>query len=451
MFFAQLSKHGRRLAVVDGDRRLSYRQLSEAVAEFQKRLPEERSLVLLMTRNDLETLVAYLACLVAGHPLLLVDRGLDPQLLAALVTRYQPNLQVQGDEIIPLHDRQLPLAEGLALLLSTSGSTGSPKQVALSAENLDANARSILASLPIQACDRTITTLPFQYSYGLSVINSHLLAGACLVMNEEAVVSRRFWDRFRELDICSLAGVPFSYEMLLKLRFTQMDLPSLRYLTQAGGRLPEPVVRQLAEWAAETGRQFFVMYGQTEATARMAINVQPLAKPGAIGQAIPDGEFRLLSSGGSKVDAARQEGELIYRGPNVMLGYAESLADLAAFSPPSWLATGDLAWRDEDGDFYISGRLKRMIKPFGQRIGLDDVERLLAERGMAARAVGIEDALRVAFVPGASFSVESQLKEWLAKTLALHPSAIRVRAVPDLPARPNGKADYPAVERLFDE
>lgn len=449
MFFQDLKAFAGRPAVVDGECQWTYRSLAEAVSTFADALPVQRSLLLIKASNSLETLTAYLACLQQEHVMLLVDGQVDDSRLFALLKAYDANAVVEQGEIHVRHNRRLSLSKDLALLLSTSGSTGSPKQVALSAGNLDANARAICDYLPIQSSDTTITTLPFYYSYGLSVINSHLRAGACLVMNEEPVVSRAFWERFREYGVNSLAGVPFTYDMLLRLRLTTMDLPSLRYLTQAGGKLAEPHIRTLAGWAIETGRQFFVMYGQTEATARMAYNDHPHRKPGAIGRAIPGGEFRLSRQDGSLVDQPEAEGELSYRGRNVMLGYAETLDDLAYFSGPEWLHTGDLAWFDTEGDFHISGRIKRFIKPFGQRISLDDVERLLEGQGISARATGSDKALQVAVLDRGGSS-EDDVKHWLHQSLGLHPSAIQVRLVEALPVLGNGKPDYPAVGRLFD-
>jgi len=450
MFFESLASFGRSTALIDGQRQLTYQELAEAVSRFQSGLAEWKSLVLIEADNSLDTVVAYLAALNGGHCALLVDQGLSAERLENLKALYQPNVLVREGKITHNHERRLALDSDLALLLSTSGSTGSPKQVALSFRNIDANARSICEYLPIEHTDTAITTLPFQYSYGLSVINSHLLAGACIVLNRDSILSREFWDRFRQYGVTSLAGVPFTYEMLLRLRFTAMDLPSLRYCTQAGGKLAEDKVRELASWANETGRQFFVMYGQTEATARMAYNDHALVKPGAIGCAIPGGEFRLLRDDGSDIQQAREQGELHYRGPNVMLGYAESLADLAGFPRNTWLSTGDLAWFDDDGDYHISGRLRRFIKLFGQRISLDDVEQIIAAHGARAYAVGSDKGLKVALAAEGMEGVPEP-RVWVATALELNPSAVQVLVVPELPTHANGKPDYPAVEHLFDE
>ncbi|GAA0366872.1 hypothetical protein GCM10009092_34030 [Bowmanella denitrificans] len=447
MFFTELATFGEAPAVWVGQKCLTYQQLNLQVEQFCQQLPATRSLIFLKASNNLTSLIAYLAALKAGHAQMLLSADIHPHYLHQLCEAYQPNLLV-SDGLPQVVNLQPPaMATDLALLLSTSGSTGSPKQVALSYTNLQANAESICAYLPIKPTDLTITTLPFFYSYGLSVINSHILAGAGIVLNEHGLVTREFWDTFRHHQVTSFAGVPHSYEMLLRLRFTNMDLPSLRYFTQAGGRLSVDRVQLLADWAKEQGKQFYTMYGQTEATARMAFNATPAQKPAAIGRTIPGGEFKLLDHQGMLITAPELEGELHYRGDNVMLGYTESVKDLRQFLPAKWLATGDLACKDKDGDFFIKGRLKRIIKPFGQRLNLDEVEGLLKSIGLEANVVGNDNALQVAYKNNNS---DMDLRLWLSKHLGLHPSAITLLETNVLPALPNGKPDYPTIQRLFE-
>jgi long-chain acyl-CoA synthetase len=447
VFFQQLAQKGDTLAAIDGGTRLSYRQLADACAQFASELGPKRQLIVLKAHNSIATLVAYLAALTHQHPVLLVDPQLSDDKLDKLIQCYGPNVLIDELKIKLLDARPLPMAEELSLLLSTSGTTGSAKQVALSALNLQANAASICAYLPIQVSDKTITTLPFFYSYGLSVINSHLLAGACIVFNQYSLVNREFWQVFKQQQISSFAGVPHSYDLLLKLRFTRMDLPSLRYFTQAGGKLSADKVLLLAEYAKQHNKAFYVMYGQTEASARMAYlsPEKALCKPDAIGQAIPQGQLILLDEQGKPIHDNEQRGELCYQGDNVMLGYAESAKDLGIFSPPVQLHTGDLAYRDEDGDFIICGRLTRLIKLFGQRINLDEVETLiLTYRQLETYCCGDDSKLLIA---AKDCDDIQSLKAFVCTYLNLHHSALEVRAVTELPISANGKKDY---QRLMD-
>ena len=286
--------------------------------------------------------------------------------------------------------QDLEVHPDLALLLTTSGSTGSPKLVRLTLRNLAANAESIAQYLQLTPQERPITSLPMSYSYGLSVINSHLQVGATIVFTEDGVLQREFWDAVDQHHCTSFAGVPYTYQMLLQTGLLNKKGSSLRTLTQAGGRLEERYIQQMYDLAMARGWKFMVMYGQTEATARISyVPFERLGgKVGSVGIAIPNG---LLS-----VD--EHTGELVYRGPNVMLGYAECRDDLAKGDElHGVLRTGDLARQDDDGYFYITGRLKRFLKLFGKRFNLDDVEKILSRRFETSVACyGRDDLLMVA-------------------------------------------------------
>jgi long-chain acyl-CoA synthetase len=442
VFFQQLAQKGSALAAIENEQLVSYAELAVQCDDFAQQLGSKRQLIFLKAANNIATLVAYLAALRSKHPILLLEPELSDGKLAKLIKLFNPNLLIENKQIQQLHHQELDLAPQLSLLLSTSGSTGSAKQVALSSENLQANAHSICAYLPMKVSDKAITTLPFFYSYGLSVINSHLQAGGCIVFNQHSLVSREFWQTFKQHEITSFAGVPYSYEMLLKLRFTRMELPSLRYFTQAGGRLTGEKVEELARYASEQGKAFFVMYGQTEATARMAYlsAEKVLAKPNTIGQAIPGGRLSLLDEQGQPISAYGGQGELCYSGDNVMLGYAQCAQDLAAFSAIELLHTGDLAYCDEQGDFTICGRLKRFIKLFGQRINLDEVENLIQDNWQLENYCCGDDKKLLIGVKNCE-DIQS-LKTFVCSYLNLHHSVVEVCSVSDLPLTSNGKKDY---------
>ncbi|MFC6439342.1 AMP-binding protein [Bowmanella sp. JS7-9] len=447
MFFNQLTNFAQRVALISDDETLTYAQLQDRVNHWLTGLPTQRQLVFVQMQNSVADISFYLALLQGGHVAMLLAPELDDDKLSALQQTYQPNLVYRAGHVQQVSDQYHELAPELMVLMSTSGSTGSAKQVALSGQNLHSNAVAIAGSLPMQADDIALTTLAPHYVYGLSVINSHLAHGATLRLFNASVMSREFWQLLEHDNITSFAGVPYTYNMLIKLGFLRKDWPSLSYYTQAGGKLAAEQVTQLAEYADEHGQEFIVMYGQTEATARMAVNRTPMAKPTSIGRAIANGEFQLRDDAGQPINACDQQGELYYRGPNVALGYASCITDLARFSPPEWLATGDMARRDEDGDYYIVGRKKRFIKPFGQRINLQDVEDYLASAGIQACATGNDEYLQVAVLSGDAIQIQTRLQHFLG----LHPRHIQVRQFAELPLSSNGKPDYPAIARSFND
>ncbi|OPX05607.1 AMP-binding protein, partial [Mycobacterium sp. AT1] len=437
-------------AVITAEKRVSYAELAARVAARAADLGARRKLVLLETRNDLPTLVTYLGALAGHHVVLPVPAGSDHQ---SVVETYHPDVIV-ADGVITTGPRHRPapdLHPDLVLLLSTSGSTGSPKLVRLSRFNLAANAESIATYLDITGTDRAATTLPMSYCYGLSVIHSHLLRGAALVLTEKSVVDDDFWTEFRTHGATSFAGVPHTFELLDRIGFEAMSLPNLRYVTQAGGRLDPDRVRCLADLGGRAGWLFFVMYGATEATARMAYLPPEFAHdhPESIGVPIPGGSFRIEPVDGMPDGT----GELFYRGPNVMMGYAHTAADLAAGAVVEELRTGDIAHRRPDGLYEVLGRSDRFVKLFGLRIDLHRVESVLHGDGVDAICTAGEGRL---IVGTADRPRDCDVAAAAAAASGLPRAAIRVIDVDEIPRLPTGKPDYRslrerAAERTSDD
>lgn len=415
---------------------------------------------LILCRNDLRTVTSYLAALQLRHPVILVDGSLDLQLLEQIITDYQPSwistplhafqhhayhLQKSNENGQLWRCRnyagQAVLHPQLALLLSTSGTTGSSKMVRLSYENLAANAQSIVQYLGLDETEKAMTTLPVYYSYGLSVLNSHLQARAPIVLSNESIISRPFWKTFHDLKITSIAGVPYMYQMLERMKFRDMKLPSLRYLTQAGGALSTKLIQYFAEAAEHHQARFYVMYGQTEATARMSfVPPERLAeKIGSIGVPIPGGQMHL----------DHETGEIVYQGPNVMLGYARNLSDLSLGD--EWahtLYTGDIAKVDEEGYYYITGRKNRFVKLFGLRVNLDDVERSITKHFEASVACTGEDDMLHIYVQEQEAYIQNELKPWIQKMYHLHPSVCQIKVLNQLPRTSNGKIHYAVLKDM---
>jgi acyl-coenzyme A synthetase/AMP-(fatty) acid ligase len=439
-FVERLHLHGDRVAVIAGDDQLTYRHLAHRVRESAALIGEERSLVVVETANDTAALVGYLAALHGGHVALLVDRD-DRARVAAVLDRFDPDVVVAADGVPRRrHARSRhTLHPELALLLATSGSSGTPRLVRLSTSALDANAAAIGTYLGITDGDRAALSLPMHYCYGLSVVNSNLLAGAGIVLSDASVLDTSFWAAVRTHRVTSLHGVPHSFELFDAGGLATMTLPDLRYVTQAGGRLAPEQVRRWARVGREHGWDLFVMYGQTEATARMAYLPPELAEtaPEAIGVPIPGGSLHVAD-----------DGELVYRGPNVMLGYADTAADLALGRTVHELRTGDLGRQRPDGLFEIVGRRSRFVKPFGIRTDLDGLEHLLAEHGIDAACTGTDDRVVVAVCTDDTADVARRAVTIISSARGLPTTVIAAVEVAELPRRANGKLDHPAVARL---
>lgn len=441
----------------------TYGELQQQVTQSADRLRREvgRGLVFHVATNTCDSIVAYLSCLEAGCPVVLLEPGLATR-LDPLVSAYAPDVVLlPGNCPLPDGFPESSLATrtyrmgvrrserggpslhpDLALLLTTSGSTGSPKLVRLTADNFLANARSIVSYLDIHPGERSIQSLPMHYSYGLSLVNSHLAAGATVVLTRHSFLRPEFWEAFDRTGCTSFAGVPYLYETLHRLRFDPRRHPTLRTMTQAGGGLRSDLIHSFHESTGAAGCRFFVMYGQTEATARISyVPCERLGgKIGSIGIPIPAGGLSLASL----PDSDRQE--LVYRGPNVMMGYAESAQDLATGDElGGTLNTGDLATVDDEGFFYLCGRLKRFAKLFGRRINLEDVERDL-ERLYPVQAAATDRAGALVIFASAREVVDlDAIGRYLARQFNVPPRFISVNAVEAIPLTASGKKDYEAL------
>jgi len=407
-----------------------------------------RDLVFVYASHTPSALIAYLACLKVSAVAVMLNPELSEDKKRKLTSLYQPNVMFCDERFHRIHDSQHQICPDLALMLTTSGSTGSAKFVGLSFKNVQSNAQAIGKYLPISCDDTTLANLPLFYSYGLSIVNSHLYQGACVYLSALSPMQRAFWQLLEDEPINSIAGVPHTYDMLARLKFTQKALPDLRYFTQAGGKLSVALARQLAEYAKQTGKLFFIMYGQTEATARIAYLDPEKAgiKPDSIGRPIPGGKLFLLDA--EDQAAVNVAGELGYKGDNVMLGYVESLNDLTKFEENDCLATGDIGYRDEAGDWYITGRAKRFVKLFGERVNLDEVESWLEENGVEAACCGSENALQIFTTSQSSGKTLMDIKNKVSHFLNVHISAINVIDVEAIPLTANGKRDYPKLETI---
>lgn len=448
-----LARHGDATAVVLDGRVLTHRELDDLVTQRAALLGPVRRLVMVECANELDPLVTYLAALRGGHPVLLMPGAeTEParRNAARVTASYRPDVVLRRgadgwalEEVRPgtVHD----LHPDLAVLLGTSGSTGTPKLVRLSHDNLRANAEAIAGYLDLGPESRAATSLPLQYCYGLSVVNSHLLAGGSVWLTDLSVVDPGFWDGFRAAGATSLAGVPYTYELLERSGVDWLATPGLRQMTQAGGRMPADRVRRVAEAAAARGIDLFVMYGATEATARMAYLPPRLAtaRPECIGVPIDGGDFRIDAAAGSD-----QAGELVYSGPNVMMGYATAPADLARGPELTELRTGDLAVQHDDGLYEIVGRCNRIAKLFGTRLDLDLAERLLADQGVPARLVATPSTLRVFVEDGV---LATRAGELVRAEHCLPAHAVAVQVVERFPTTATGKPDHGALAALPDE
>jgi long-chain acyl-CoA synthetase len=467
MLLSEIKNKANKIAIItDDDIIVSYDEIN-SFAETINKIIKQRCLVFCLLQNTIGSLCGYVSFISNSIVPAMLDSNIASGFLEELIKTYKPTylwlpdnrvnefanyevvfskynyslVKLEGKNIFALHP-------DLAMLLTTSGSTGSLKFVRISYENVKANAESISAYLSIDEHERPITTLPMCYSFGLSIINSHILKGATILLTQKTLFEKDFWTFLKNQKASSLSGVTYTFQMLKKLKLSQMDLPSLKTLTQAGGRLHDDLNKEISEYAMNGGKQFFVMYGQTEATARMSYLPahHSISKLGSIGVAIPGGEFSLIDDKGNLIDEPNIVGELVYKGKNVSMGYAIFGGDLKKGDENNGvLFTGDLAKKDADGFYYIVGRKTRFIKIYGNRVNLDETESLLAKTIYECACTGQDDNM-VIYITDKTRLIEIQ--NYVATKTGIHKTAFSVRYCEEIPKNAAGKIVYSRLETI---
>lgn len=454
--------------ILPDHQKLSYFQLSQKIELFSKNL-RAGSLVLVVAQASIEPIICYLAALKVKAVIIFADIKTPAPDLQSLIDAYTPDFifipktsmsgikKCNSDSCTAFLGYELlrrsvinntSVHRDLAVLLPTSGSTGNTKYVRISHANLEANTKSIIEYLGISQKDRAITTMPLGYSYMLSVLNSHLHAGASIFICNYPITQRKFWQLAKMHQITSISGVPTFFQILVRLGLENLDIPSLRQITQAGGKLDNATTQKMIDFAKSKNIEFITMYGQTEASPRISYLdwMSAQSKVGSIGKSIPNVRMWLQAPNGERVVSSGTEGEIIVAGSNVSMGYSESNEDLILGDEnQGLLRTGDLAKQDAEGYFYITGRLKRFAKIDGFRLNLDDIEGKMKEGGITIGCIEYENQIRVFFEQRLS---KNHLMEKLVEVTGQNQRNFNIFKLRSLPLTSNGKIDYRALKSL---
>ena len=449
------------VAAIDAQgRQLAYGEL-RAFAERAKHLMPARSLFFLLVENNVGGVAWTIGNICVGNVPLILNAHLDDQLYKTLYEIYQPPFVCVPDSMAGRYPYKIIISyygytfmgtgndaclmnKELSHLLPTSGSTGSPKLVRHKYENIEAAALNISTFFELTDKDRPLMVLPLYYTMGLSIVFSHLYVGATVLITNQSMTDRGFWQFIKEQRATSFTGVPYSFEILNLMRFFRMDLPDLTLLTQGGGRMPKELNLKFAEYCRDNGKKWIATYGQSECTARMAW-LPPkwaLEKVGSIGIAVPNAELSLIDMDGNPITTPNTEGEMCYRGKNVTMGYARSREDLLLGDERhGFIRTGDLAYFDEDGCYYIVGRMGRFLKLFGMRVGLDECERIIKGKfpNLDCACVGTDEKMLV-YLTDEKYKV--QVKEELVSRLKLVATSFEVRIINEIHKNEAGKILY---------
>lgn len=455
------------VALVDSEgNRITYGKLAELldVVGGQAR---PHSLVFSLCKNNVGSMVGYLGFVEHGAVPVTLSAGIDDKLLSTLLEIYTPAyiwtpveeehrfkfkkvFEIYGYALLKTENELYPMNENLQLCMTTSGTTGSPKLVRYKKGNLEANAKNVADAFGWTENERAICDLGMQYTMGLNVINTHLYVGATALLTTHNLLSREFWDYIKKERGTNFTGVPFSYDILCRLHFEQMDLPDLRTFSQGGGKLTEKRFMQLAEYAQKTGRRFIASFGTTETSARITCLPPELAmtKIGSIGRAIPEGELFLVDENGKELTDTVAEGELCYKGPNVTMGYAVCKKDLMKGDEFNGeYHTGDLARRDVDGCYYITGRLSRFLKLLSYRVSLDQTERLIQQEfNIECACSGTDQRMNIYITDE---SKKTQVLKFISAKTGIFRNLFKVFVVQEILRNESGKIRYKKMDAEY--
>lgn len=453
------------VAAIDAQgNQLTYGELRDFAKRVGETMPA-RSLVFMLVENNIGGIAWTIGNICAGNVPLILNAHLDEELYKSLFELYLPPFVCVPDSIAERNhyetviscfgytlmktgNEPCPMNDELSHLLPTSGSTGSPKLVRHKYANIEAAALNISTFFELTEKDRPLMVLPLYYTMGLSMVFSHFYVGATVLITNQRMTDRGFWQFIKNERATSFTGVPYSFEILNLMRFFRMDLPDLNLLTQGGGRMPKELNLKFAEYCRDNGKKWIATYGQSECTARMAWLPPKWAieKVGSIGIAVPNGELSLIDIEGHPVTTPNTEGEMCYRGKNVTMGYARSREDLLLGDERNgFIRTGDLAYFDEDGCYYIVGRMGRFLKLFGMRVGLDECEKIIKGKfsGLECACVGTDDKMLVYLTDE---KYKEQVKEELVSRLKLVATSFEVRIINEIPKNEAGKILYAKLE-----
>ena len=447
------------IAAIDSNSdKLTYADISTLSQQITEDIPE-RALCFLLVENNVGG-IAWVMGMLDSHKLipLILNVKTEPGLYQQLLATYQPSyvcapthLPVDGQTIHTLFgytltkvsDMIYPIHNDLSHLLPTSGSTGSPKLVRHKYDNIEAAGLNISTFFKLKATDRPLMVLPLYYTMGLSMVFSHLRVGATILITGLSMTDPNFWKFIKEQHATSFTGVPYSFQVLNLMRFFRMDLPDIELLTQGGGKMPKELNRKFAEYCRDNGKRWIATYGQSECTARMAFLPAKWAieKVGSIGIAVPNGELSLINTEGNLITTPHTEGEMCYRGKNVTMGYARQQSDLALGDERNgYIRTGDLAYFDEDGCYYIVGRMGRFLKLFGMRVGLDECEQIIqSECNIECACVGTDEKM-IVYITNADKQI--QVKDILVHKTHIVATSFEIRIIAEIPKNEAGKKLY---------
>ncbi len=463
--FDYINKYKKRIAFIEKNKKIYYSELFQDIEKLKDYL-KPRSLLLMICDNSYYSILVYLTSIKYKIVPILIDKNIDDQFLQEFIKIYEPdyvfgrNVQmlnenkfrkVKNYEDYHLYESKYQtkkLSDDLALIIPTSGSTGSSKFVMLSYKNLNSNTNSITSYLKLNKLDQSIFSLPFNYSYGLSILNTHISNGASLILEHSSPTQKEFWDTFKKhKKITNFSSVPLVFEFIKKFKINIFNFKNLKFCTVAGGHLGMENQKYFHNQFLRKKIRFYIMYGQTEASPRISyVRLSELKNNyGSIGRPISGGKFELINQRMYSSNKNHNVGELVYSGDNVFIGYCENKNDLNKVSKIKKLKTGDLAYK-KNNNYYIIGRIKRIVKCSGIRINLDDLEKKLNFEFNDIILIGNDNNI---VILTRKISQKLNIKQYMINKVKINPFFFKIVSIKKFPKLESGKIDYKLLSKSY--
>jgi long-chain acyl-CoA synthetase len=452
------------IAFISNNNTYTYKDLNNFSKKISKYIKVKKSLIIILSNNLIESVFAYFSLLHLKHVPIILDEKTDRIFLKKLIKTYKPNyiwspikkrerkkkvFFFENYNLIELNKKKINLHKDLCLLATTSGSTGSKRLVKQSYINLKSNTDEICKYLNIKKKDKTIMTLPINYTFGMSVLNTHYIKKSIIILNNNSILQKKFWEIFKTYEPNCIYGVPYTFEILDGLKFFK-EKNKIKFLAQAGGKLNKYYQLKIGKFAKKNKFKFYIMYGQAEATTRIAY-LKPelvLKKKNSIGKSINGGKIKLLDSKNKPILKNNVPGNLVYSGKNIFIGYAFQQSDLAKKEIIKNLYTNDIATRDDQGFYYIVGRSKRFCKVLGISYNLDDIEELIKKKFKRLNFAIVSNDKKI-FVFSDNSKLSTAATKFISKKININLSLIENKKISKIPRLENGKINYPSILKLI--